>query len=118
MKLKLYIIILLLLTTIASAFPIDLNDYNGTYNVHFNTEPPFKVAMVVDPVTYQCHSISITSDTITISRNMITPDVYLFPTQSEINSVYEIISDGKISFIEKIELTWTWIFMQKAWVNS
>ncbi len=110
--------ILLTATVSASVLtgtPITLNDYVGTYKIHFNTELPFNSAMVLDPATNIWYSITVTDTSITVSRNITTPDVYLFPTSHDIEGIYNIISDGKITFTEKIELTWKWYFMQKSW---
>lgn len=113
----LYLIIAsVLLTTMASAAPISLNDYIGTYNIHFNTGLPFNSAMILDPSTQQWISVSVTSDSLIVSTDLITPEVYLFPSSQDLTDIYNIISDDDISFQDHLELTWKWIFMSKVWV--
>lgn len=110
----LYLIIAsVLLTTMASATPISLNDYIGTYNIHFNTDLPFNSAMVLDPTNHLCYAVIISEDSITVSRDLINPDVYLFPTENAIIDVHDIISDGKVTFQERLSLAWTWWTMEK-----
>lgn len=114
------IILLITLSTTASASdisPISLNDYIGEYNIHFNTNLPFNSAMILDPFTQQWISVIVTPNSLTVSKDLITPEVYLFPSSFDIADIYNIISDNEISLQDHIELTWKWFFMNKVWVE-
>jgi len=110
---KAILISILLLTLTISVATAEMSDYVGTYKSISGL--PFNSAMIFDPASQQWYSIVINDSTTTVSHSFIDPDVYLFPSQSTINTIYNIVADGKITFQEKIILSWEWYFMPKSW---